>query len=70
MTKTITQQDNDVSVVELTREEGLALIDQQARRYLGMSGSEFIEAFDSGRYLNEPERPEVVRVAMLLPFAR
>jgi len=54
---------------ELSREEGLALLDRQARRYLGMSGDEFVQAWRSGQFDQDPDRPEVMRVAMLLPLA-
>jgi hypothetical protein len=60
-----------VETKELTREEGFALLDRQARRLLDMSGAEFIAAWDAGAFNgNTPERPEVVTVAMLLPFGR
>ena len=54
---------------ELSREEGRALLDRQARRYLGMSGDEFVQAWRSGQFDQDPDRPEVMRVAMLLPLA-
>jgi hypothetical protein len=53
----------------LSREEGKLLLDEQARRYLQMSGEEFIRRWDAGEF-DGPERSEVVRLAMLLPFAR
>ncbi len=55
---------------EVTREEGRAVLDRQARRYLGMSGEEFARAWDEGRFDRDADRPEVMRVAMLLPLAR
>jgi uncharacterized protein (DUF433 family) len=54
---------------ELSREEGWQLLEKQARLYLGMSAREFVEKWDAGRFEN-PDRPEVLRVAMLLPFVR
>jgi hypothetical protein len=60
-----------VEVKELTQEEGFALLDRQARQLLGMSGEDFIAAWDAGAFNgNTPERSEVVTVAMLLPFGR
>jgi hypothetical protein len=47
---------------------GKAMLDRQARRYLKMSGSQFVAAYRSGA-IEDPDRSEVVRVAMLLPFA-
>lgn len=47
---------------------GRAILDREARRYLNMSGAEFRVAYREGR-IEDPDRSEVVRVAMLLPFA-
>jgi hypothetical protein len=61
----------NLEVHELDHEQGLALLDRQAHRYLGISAQEFIEAWDAGEFAqNGAERPEVVRLAMLLPFGR
>ena len=54
----------------LTPEEGRALFDRQAHRYLKMSGDEFIRRWDAGEFDDNPDRPEVMRVAMLLPLGR
>jgi hypothetical protein len=51
-----------------SREEGIELLDRQARKYLGMSGVEFVQRYRAGQ-IDEPNRLEVVRVAMLIPFA-
>jgi hypothetical protein len=53
----------------LTREEGWALLEERAQRYLHMSAREFSDSWCSGT-IEDPDRPEVMRVAMLLPFAR
>jgi hypothetical protein len=58
------------NVKELTLKEGRALLDQQARRYLGMSGVEFIKKWESGEFGDDPDRPEVMRLVMLIPFAK
>jgi hypothetical protein len=51
------------------RERGCAILDRQARRYLGISGEEFIAAWRAGEFAGpESDRPEVVRVASLLPL--
>ena len=55
---------------EVTREEGRAVLDRQARRYLNMSGDEFARAWDEGRFDQGADVPEVMRVAMLLPLGR
>jgi hypothetical protein len=60
-----------VDAKELTRDEGSALLDRQARRLLDMSGEEFIAAWDAGDFNGDtPERPEIVTLVMLLPFGR
>jgi len=48
-------------------ESGIALLDRQARKYLDMSGPEFIRQYRSGEI--DSDRSDVIRVAMLLPFA-
>jgi hypothetical protein len=56
-------------VHELSFEEGVDLLDQQARRYLNMTGAEFLTAWQAGQFDDDPDRTEVMRVAMLIPFA-
>lgn len=51
----------------LTRKEGKKLLDRQARRNLGISGEEFVRKWDAMEFI-DPDRPEVMRVAFLLPF--
>lgn len=58
------------AIQELSEQEARELLDKQARRYLGMSGEEFIRAWDAGEFDADPDRPEVMRVAMLLPLGR
>jgi hypothetical protein len=56
-------------IVELSEEEGRALFDQQARKYMGMSGDEFLRKWDAGE-IEDPDRSEVLTVAFLIPFVR
>jgi len=56
-------------VRDLSPEESRELFDQAARYYLGISGEEFIRAWEAGEYDDDPDRPEVMNVVMLLPFA-
>jgi hypothetical protein len=51
----------------LSRDEGEKLLDRQARRYLGMSGKDFVRQWKAKK-IKDPDRPEVMRVAFLLPF--
>lgn len=53
---------------EVSEEEGLRMLDRAARRYLGMSGKAFIQAWNAGKY-RDIDEPNVIAVAMLLPFA-
>lgn len=52
----------------LTREEGLAVIDEHARKYLNMSGEEFLQRWETGDF-DDPESYEVFRVGILVPLA-
>jgi hypothetical protein len=70
VTGIVAQDEGAVDVRELSREEGRALLDELARRYLSMSADEFVSAWDAGE-LNGPfDSADVARVAMLLPFGR
>lgn len=64
----------DRNVRELSREEGRELFDRQARRYLDMSGGEFLKKWDAGEFADPDDRtknpPGVMELAMLLPFVR
>ena len=55
----------------LTAEEGFKLFDRQARRYMKMSGKEFIRRWKAGEFgdPDKPYRPDLMHVATLLPFA-
>lgn len=54
---------------ELSRAQGRALFDERARRTLGITGDEFLCRWDAGQY-NGVDDPDVVSLAMLIPFAR
>ena len=54
----------------LTRQQALKLLDRRAHAELGMSGAEFFRLWKAGKLRQQADRPEVMRVAMLLPFAR
>ncbi len=57
-------------VPEMTWEEGYALLDLEAHRYLNMSADEFIRKFNAGEFDDPDDKPGVMSVAMLLPFVR
>jgi hypothetical protein len=57
----------------LTPDEGREFFDRQARRLLGISGEDFLRGWDAGEYdaiADDPDHPEVMRLAMLIPFGR
>ncbi len=62
--------ENNCRIRELTLEEGRALVDRLAWRHLGVSGNAFMRAWDAGELDEHAERPEIVHLVMLLPFAR
>jgi hypothetical protein len=65
----ITVHEPDVKVREVSNEEGRALFDRAARFYLHLSGEEFLMAWNEGKF-QDPDQPEIMAVAVLLPFAR
>ncbi len=58
------------NVKELTLKQGSALLDKQVRKYLHLSGDEFIKKWDAGEFDENPDRPEIMRLVMLIPFAK
>ncbi len=50
-------------------QEWRALVGRAARHYLDMSADEFLQMWERGEF-EQPDRPEVMRVAMLLPVGR
>lgn len=68
-----TRQDRAVTEPEpvdyISREEGVEILNQAARQNLDMTADEFVKLWDAGEIEN-PDRPEVMRVAMLLPLGR
>ncbi len=59
---------DEIIVKELTLEEGWELLDKQAQKYLGMSGKEFVKKWEAGEFDEDPDQPEIMHLAMLLPF--
>jgi len=52
----------------ISREEGVARLDRAARKYLNMSGEEFVRRYHAGD-IPDPDRSEVIRLAMLMQYA-
>ena len=57
-------------VQTMTAEAGKQLLDREARKYLGVSGEEFLSAWDEGAYKGKADTPEVMRLVEIIPFAR
>jgi hypothetical protein len=55
---------------DLNEQEGHDLFDRKAREYLDVSGDEFIRRLEAGEYGDPDDDPRVMRLYMLLPFAR
>lgn len=71
MTATAQQTDNRVRLFD--REETRRAFDAQARQLVGMSGQEFIRRWDAGEFAaiaDDAEHPEIMRLALLIPFGR
>ena len=56
-------------IVELSEDEGRALFERQARKYMGMSGDEFLRKWDAGE-IEDSDRSEVLTVVFLIPLVR
>lgn len=57
----------------LSDEEASADFDAQARRWLGISGDEFLRRWDAGDYrriADDADHPHVMSIAMLIPLVR
>lgn len=64
-----TKTNTEIEVRELDQEAGRELLDEQARKYLGIGGQEFLRRWDAGE-IDADADPDVMRVAMLAGFAR
>ncbi len=54
------------TVEEISETEQLALVDREARHYLGIGGEEFGRRWRSGEYRDNGD-PHITGLAMLLP---
>ena len=61
---------DDAPLEFFTDEEAAALFEHMAQHYLGISGDEFVERWDSGYYSEDPDRPGIMDMAMLIPLVR
>lgn len=60
---------DDIDIIELAPEEGIAMFDRQARERLGMSGDEFLQKWEAGE-IDDPDRNDVMMLVMMIPFAK
>jgi hypothetical protein len=63
-----TEQTPIPGVHYVTREEGVAMLDYAARKYLDMTGEEFVRRYRAND-IPDPDRTEVIRVAFLMRYA-
>ena len=71
MAATVQQRDSRIQLFD--PEDTRQAFDAQARHLMGMSGEEFIRRWDAGEFAaiaDDPEHPEIMRLAMLIPFGR
>ena len=60
---------SQVTVHEMTPQEGLEAFDAACKRELGVSGDVFRAAFESGIYPQDWSQEAICRMEMLLPMA-
>lgn len=63
----------DPEVYYVTPEEGRRIFDEAARKWMGMSGEEFIRRWEAGEYwgiADEPGNFHIGDLIALIPFAR
>ena len=53
-----------------TPEEGMAMLERQAQRNLGIGAEEFLRRWYGGFYAGDADQPGVASVAMLLSFVQ
>lgn len=57
-------------VRKVTLKEGMAMLERQAQRYLGIGAEEFLRRWYGGFYDAAADQPGVTNVAMLLSFVQ
>ena len=55
-------------IIELSAEDARALFERHVRESFGTSGEEFLRQWDAGE-IDNPDRPEIVHLVMMIPFA-
>lgn len=69
---TTAEQRHEVTAVELSVDEARTLFDAVTQERMGMSGADFLDAYDAGKFDDiEPDHvPGLTEVVMTVPFAR
>jgi len=62
------REETSVTFREITREEAWALLDEDARRRLGIGVEEFAQRYHAGDYDDPDDDPDVMWLAMELEF--
>ena len=52
----------------VSRDEGIERLDRAARKWLGMSGDEFVRRYRTGD-IPDPDRSVVIRLSILMQYA-
>ncbi len=55
-------------VIEMTREESWAMLDEDCRAYLGIGVKEFAARYHAGEYDDPDDDPKLMELAMELEF--
>lgn len=63
------RQDVDGHIADVSRDQGYDWLDQLTREYLGLTARDFMAAWREGKYRDEHEYPEAVRLSMMIPLA-
>ena len=62
-----TERDSGVTIHEVSPRERWEIFDRAAQHYLQMTGAQFIQEWDVGKFDTNPDEPRVTRVALLRP---
>ncbi|MEA2531954.1 MAG: hypothetical protein QOG89_3598 [Thermomicrobiales bacterium] len=69
----VTAQQTESRVQLYSPEQTREAFDDLAQELMEVSGAEFIRRWDAGEFADiadDPDRPEIMRLAMLIPFGR
>ncbi len=62
--------ETNVTIEELSRDDGYAMLDRLSKQCCNMGVDDFISAWESGAFDDDPDNPEIMRLVMLLPFVQ